>query len=473
MFAGDAASQKNDGSASKWGEVGYVGRIKYDYASKYLLELSGRYDGSDYFPVSKRFGLFPSASAGWVASSEEFYQNWNLDRVFSYFKVKASYGKIGSIGGRKYAYIPQYLVSTQVYVANGNLQNGYYEGPLTLNDQNITWYATHSRDIGFEFEALDKRLTGGVDYFYTRTKNILGNPAFRYTEPLGQALPVVLTDATTRKEGIDLSLNYNWAITKDIKGYIGVNLTYFNYLWERTNEDSAALTNPYTRQQGIDQDYYAAMYNSFGLYQNYQDILNNPSRVTSNALGLGDVWLEDTNGDGKIDGQDFRRLGKSQSPRITYGIPFGIEYKGLRLDALVQGAGRRDVYLGGYLQGGEGFGRINFAFQKDLWLASNTGASFPRAGNNTMNGSNNYTSSTFWLKNARFTRLKSVTLSYNFKSLLGNKTKVFNELSAHVSGTNLLTFSPVKKYFDPELAEANNFFYPVNRSFSVGIRAGF
>lgn len=472
MFAGDAATQVNDGSASEWGEVGYVGRIKYDYAKKYLLEFAGRYDGSDYFPPSKRFGFFPAVSAGWIVSEEGFYNDLNLDKVFSYFKFKGSYGKVGAIGGTKYAYLPQYGVHTQTYVANGNLVNGYYEGGLTIANQNITWFSTRSRDFGIEFETLKKKLSGNIDYFYTRTTNILGSPAYRYTDPLGQGLPQVLTDAATRKEGFDAAINYNFNINRELKGYIGVNCTYFNYLWERTNEDSAALTNPYTRSQGVNQDYYAAMYGSRGLYQNLDDIMNNPSRITSSALSLGDVWLEDTNGDGKIDAQDFRRLGKSTSPRFTFGIPFGLEFKGLKLDALIQGSGTRNVYLGGYLQGGEGFGRINFDFQKNYWLSSNKDAEFPRAGNNTMNSNNNYTSSTFWLKNARFVRLKSVTLTYNFRRLL-KKTSQFNELSAFVSGNNLLTFSPVNKFFDPELADNNNFFYPVNKTYSVGIRVGF
>ena len=472
MFAGNAATQVNDGSASEWGEVGYVGRIKYDYAKKYLLEIAGRYDGSDYFPPSKRFGFFPAISAGWIVSKEQFYENLHLDNVFSYFKLKGSYGKVGSIGGTKYAYLPQYGVHTQTYVTNGNLQNGYYEGGLTIADQNITWFSTRSRDLGIEFESLGKKLSGNIDYFYTRTTNILGSPAYRYTDPLGQSLPQVLTDAATRKEGIDAAFNYNFSINKKLKGYVGINVTYFNYLWERTNEDSATLTNPYTRSQGVNQDYYSAMYSSRGLYQDVNDILNNPSRLTSSGLALGDIWLEDTNGDGKIDAQDFRRLGKSSSPRFTFGIPFGLEYEGLRLDALIQGSGTRHVYLGGYLQGGEGMNRINFDFQKDYWLAGNKNADFPRAGDNTMNSGNNYTSNTFWLKDARFVRLKSITLTYNFSRLL-KKTGPLNQLSAFVSGNNLLTLSPVKQYFDPELADNNNFFYPVNKTYSVGIRVGF
>ncbi|MFT4154771.1 TonB-dependent receptor [Parafilimonas sp.] len=471
LFAGDASTQINDGSESKWGEIGYVGRLKYDYAGKYLLELNGRYDGSDYFPPGNRFGFFPSISAGWAVSSEKFYHDLNLSNIFSYLKFKGSYGRVGSVGGTKYAYVSQYNVTTSAYVIGGTLRNGYYEGALTSQDQDITWYSTTSRDFGLEFEALNRKLSGDIDYFFTRTKNILGSPAYSYSEPLGLDLPEVLTDAATRKEGIDFSINFNWSVGKELKGYIGVNGTYFNYLWERTNEDSASLTNPYTRSWGVDQNYYSTLYQDNGLYQNYEDILNNPSRLTSTALTLGDLWLEDTNGDGKIDAQDYRRLGKSQSPRFTYGMPLGIEYKGFRLDALIQGSGSRNVYLGTYLQGSEGVNRVNFEFQKDYWLSDNTNSSFPRAGTSSLNNGNNYVSSTFWLKNARFVRLKSLTLTYDFKRLI--KTNKISDLSLHVSGTNLLTFSPVKKYFDPELANNNNFFYPVNSTYSIGIRATF
>jgi TonB-linked SusC/RagA family outer membrane protein len=473
MFAGDASTETNDGSASEYGNVGYVGRIKYDYASKYLVELSGRYDGSDYFPPGKRFGLFPSLGLGWVLSNEQLYKNAGLENILSFFKLRGSIGTTGSIGGTKYAYVPQYNVNTQVFVANGNLQNGYSEGALTVDNQNITWYSTRSYDWGFDFTALKKHLTGSFDYFFTRTKNILGNPKYSYVDPLGTSLPLVLTNEATRKEGIDGNLTYRNTISKNLSFYVGFNFTYYNYLWERSGEDSVTLTNPYTRAQGVNQAYYGTMYYSNGLYQNYNQILNNPIALTATALSLGDVWLQDVNGDGIINAQDNRRQGISSTPRFVYGFNFGITYKGFSLDGLLQGTGKKDVYLGQFVQGAGGASRDNFAFQTDYWTSTNTGAAFPRAGNSTLNNGNNYTNSNFWLINTQFLRLKSLSVAYDLKNTLLKKMIAFKELSVHVSGTNLLTFSPCKKYFDPELADTNNFFYPVNRTYSLGIRAGF
>lgn len=474
MFAGDASTQLNNGSASEWGNVGYVARLKYDYAAKYLFELSGRYDGSDYFPPGKRFGLFPSVSAGWVISKEEFYQNSGLTNAFNFFKLRGSIGTTGAVGGTKYAYIPQYNVNTQIFVANGNLQNGYSEGGLTLSNQNITWFSTRSYDWGIDFATLNNHLTGAFDYYFTRTENILGSPKYSYTDPLGQSLPQVLTDAATRKAGIDFNLTYKNRIGKSFNYYVGFNCTYYNYLWERSNEDSVTLTNPYTRAQGVSQTYYSAMYSSLGLYQNYNQILNNPVRTSSTALSLGDASYQDANGDGQINAQDFRRTGKSQIPSFVYGINFGFSYKGLSIDGLFQGTGVRDVYLGQYLQGQGGAGRYNFAFQLDYWTKNNTNPTFPRAGSSVLNNGNNYASSNLWLINAQFFRLKNLSIAYDLRKIPSiRRIMIFRELSTFVSGTNLLTFSPSKKYFDPELADANNFFYPVNKTYSMGLRIGF
>ena len=481
MFAGDASTQVNDGSASDWGNVGLVGRLRYDYALKYFIELAGRYDGSDFFPASKRFGLFPAVSVGWALSSEKFYEQAGLQKVFSLLKFRGSYGKTGATGkdDTKYSYVKQYTTNANTFVSGGSLSNGFSEGDLTSANQNITWYATVSADLALDFETLNRKLSGTFDYFDTQTKNILGNPAYRYVEPLGKSLPQVLTDATTHKRGFDASLRYNFTINKNWRGYAGFNCTFFNYLWTVSNEDSVTLSNPYTRQQGINQNFQGAgskdnpaMYQSNGLYQSYEQILNNPWRLQSSQLGLGDNWLADTNGDGRIDGEDFRRLGKSQSPQFVYGIPLGISFKNITIDALLQGTGRRDVYLGNLLQGGEGASRINFEFQKDFWTPDNTGASYPRAGTSAMNSSNNYVRSTFWLKNAQYLRLKTFTIAYDLSPFLkGNK--FLRQFSIHFSGNNLLTWSPVSKYFDPELGDSNNFFYPVNKTYAIGIRAAF
>ncbi|MGV8092162.1 MAG: hypothetical protein AB2L24_09905 [Mangrovibacterium sp.] len=190
---------------------------------------------------------------------------------------------------------------------------------------------------------------------------------------------MVLTNQATRKEGVDGNVVYKNKINENLSYAVGANFTLYDYLWEVSSEDSVALTNPYTRSQGVSQTYYGTMYNTNGLYQDYDDIINNPMRLSSTNLSTGDVWLTDANGDGKIDAQDFRRQGRSSTPRFMYGFTLNLKYKRISIDALLQGTGKRNVYLGSYIQGGEGSTRINFDFQTDYWASSNADASFSKS----------------------------------------------------------------------------------------------
>jgi TonB-linked SusC/RagA family outer membrane protein len=465
LFAGNPANKTNDGAASEWGRVGYVGRLKYDFAGKYLAELNGRYDGSDNFAAGKRFGFFPSVSLGWVISKEGFFDKLNIDDVFNSLKIRGSYGVIGNDNVSRFSYLSSYSANPQVYVSGGTLVNGYSSNGLASD--NVTWYSTKSSDLGFDFGVLNNHLKGSFDYFYTRTSNYLTSPAFGYTDPLGTALPQVLSDAAFRKAGVDGSLNYSNQVNEDFSYNIGFNFTAYQSLWEKYNEDSVTLSNPYTRTTQVNLNYLTTSYSSNGLYQSWDQVLNSPRRLTSTSLALGDVSYADTNGDGKIDAQDFRRQGTSSSPRFVYGVNFGLNYKGFALDGLIQGTGSRDLYVGSYLQGR---GTYVAEYQMDYWKPTNTGASEPRPTDTGINSGNNFTSSSYWIVNATYVRLKTLTLSYDLKSTLLKHVNAFKEFSLHVSGTNLLTISPCTKYFDPETGSTSNFAFPVVRTISFGLR---
>jgi hypothetical protein len=361
--------------------------------------------------------------------------------------------------------LSSYSANPQVYVSGGTLVNGYSSNGLASD--NVTWYSTKSSDLGFDFGVLNNHLKGSFDYFYTRTSNYLTSPAFGYTDPLGTALPQVLSDAAFRKAGVDGSLNYSNQVNEDFSYNIGFNFTAYQSLWEKYNEDSVTLSNPYTRTTQVNLNYLTTSYSSNGLYQSWDQVLNSPRRLTSTSLALGDVSYADTNGDGKIDAQDFRRQGTSSSPRFVYGVNFGLNYKGFALDGLIQGTGSRDLYVGSYLQGR---GTYVAEYQMDYWKPTNTGASEPRPTDTGINSGNNFTSSSYWIVNATCVRLKTLTLSYDLKSTLLKHVNAFKEFSLHVSGTNLLTISPCTKYFDPETGSTSNFAFPVVRTISFGLR---
>lgn len=471
LFAGSSKSMTNDGTSSEWGRLGYVGRVKYDFKNKYLVEFSGRYDGSDNFPkiAHKRWGFFPAVSMGWNIAEEKFFTPLKEKNIFNLFKVRGSAGTIGNDNVTRFAYLSTYNLNSQVFVSDGSLVDGFSEGDLVSN--NLSWYTTKSYDLGFDFTSFRNHLSGSFDYFYNRTTGYLTSPQARYVDPLGKSLPQIKSDAAYRKAGIDASLSYSNSI-RDFSYQIGANITAYNSLWEKANEDSITNVNPYVRSQGALESYYGSMYTSAGFYQSFDDVLNYPRRISSSSLAPGDIRYQDTNKDGKIDGQDFRRVGNNSSPRFVFGFTLSGEYKGFNLSALIQGTGKRDMYIGDYLQAREE-NRVNFGVQTDYWTSINTHARYPRAANSNMNSNNNYSSSDFWLVDASYIRLKSLSLAYDLKRVVFNNYKWMNSFSIYVSGTNLLTKSACMKYFDPETADTSNFGYPVNKTYSLGFNLRF
>jgi TonB-linked SusC/RagA family outer membrane protein len=450
--------------------VGYIGRFKYDFDGKYIFESNFRYDGNDNFPSSKRFGLFPSLSAGWNISKENFAQPI-LDKVgLSSLKLRGSWGILGSANNvGRFAYIPVYNLNQNNYFLNGKYITGFSEGNLVSDA--LTWSENEARNIALDFGFMDNKLTGTVEWFYNRLTGFIGNPQDQYTTPLGKNLPQVNTDSAKRKEGIELMLNYKDSFG-DVDFYASGNISYFDQLWEkRYDEQESSLKNPYSRLTG-QKDYYTTGYTSLGYYQSLDQIINSPRRLGSTQTMLGDLMYEDKNGDGRIDGDDFRRIGKADFPHVTYGLNLGANYKGFGLDMLFQGTSNRQMYLGG-IWNNELNHKI-YKIQDNDWRPDNTDALFPRTSTfNGVNGNNNRVRSTFWLKDAWYLRMKSARLSYDFKhSLL--KDSSFNSFSLVFSATNIFTISPIKKYhLDPETSSADNYGYPIQSTFNLGLRVGF
>jgi len=158
------------------------------------------------------------------------------------------------------------------------------------------------------------------------------------------------------------------------------------------------------------------------------------------------------------------------TPNFTYGFNFNVKYKDFSLSGLIQGTGPRDMYMNGTLMAQDGPGRVRYQFQMDYWSPTNANSIFPRVGDSGMNGGSNYLPSTFWLINAQYVRLKSLTLSYDIKHALLKKVNNINDLSIFFSGENLFAISPCLQFGDPETSSYDT--YPIMRVFSCGIRLG-
>lgn len=471
LFAGSSIGKDNDGSATEMGRRGYVGRVKYDFASKYIFETSFRYDGNDNFPEGKRWGFFPSVSLGWNMDKEEFMKPIFDKLYISSFKLRASTGITGTDNGiDRFAYVSRYNLINNPYYIGGEWVTGFREGDLVSND--LTWYERRSTNFGIDYGFLKEKISGSFDLFYYRTTGFLGSPKGRYTTPLGKDLPQVKTDSAHRRGGVEFSINYKANIGEAIIN-VGGNMTYFDQLWEKMyEEDNATLMNPYTRLTH-QRDYYTTALVDEGYYSSMDHILNSPRRLASTELKPGDISYQDFNGDGKIDANDKTRIGKGDFPHITYGAYVDVAYKGFSLNALVQGTSNRQMYLG-YMWQNELNHKL-YEIQMDNWKPENQDAMFPRISTMSRpNGGNNQETSSFWLVDAWYIRLKSLSLSYDFKNNVLKNWDSIGECSLILSGTNLLTYSPVNKYYvDPESNGSENYGYPVQRTFNLGVRLAF
>ena len=475
FVAGPTLNQLAGGSEAESAHSGYIGSLSYGYNNRYFITGTARYDGNDLLPPGKQWGWFPAVSASWIFSDENFMHFLKQKHIFDYLKFRASYGVVGTLDNiTSFQYVPGYSIDANTWVINGQQVQGTSE-PGSIPSTNYSWYNIRSRDAGLDFGSLNNRLTGSFDWYYTRTTGyVISNT--RYSATLGIGLPPINSNGALRKEGYDF--NVTWKDHTGAFNYsVGFNYGRFNQLWEIYPGESADLStyqNPFTRTSGTSTAGYGTGYINEGFYQNNSDLLNGPRRIASINTVAGDLKYQDTNGDGKIDGNDFRRIGTNTFPRSNYGFTFDMSYKGFFMTGVVQGSGNRDRYLGDVIQGGSIQAKLVYGFQENYWTPTNTSALYPRQVSSPgVNGNNNYTTSDFWLLKSGYIRLKYLQFGYDFKSGLLKKSNVISSLKAFVSGTNLLTKAKSLDYFiDPE-SDTNNYDYPIVRSFSVGFNVGF
>jgi TonB-linked SusC/RagA family outer membrane protein len=473
LVAGPSLNQTLGGGESEAARAALLGRLTYTYKSRYTIEGSVRRDGDYLFVPGKQWGTFYALSGNYIISDEPFMKSLKDKHIVDFLKLRGSYGVLGDkTGVAAFGYVPSYSINAQAYVINGNVVQGTSE-PGTLPSSTYSWQTIGNRDLALEIGTLNNRLNATFDYFYTRrTGFVTSDPRFAST--LGIGLPQInFIDGATRTEGFDFNVNWSSSI-RDFTYKIGVNFTRFNSLTERSAaDDDAALKNPYTRTTNTVGSFLQTGYLNSGFYTDNSQLLTGARRITSINVGAGDLRYQDLNGDGQLNGDDFRRIGSNTTPRTNYGITLDLGYKGFSFSAVVQGSGKRDRYIGNIIQGADPQGLFTYDFQSDYWRPDNTDALFPRAVSQTaVNGGNNFTGSDFWLIQSRYVRLKYVQLGYDFKKGVFKKLP-FESLRLFASGTNLLTSAKSQKYFiDPE-SDTNNYGYPIQRTFSLGLNVGF
>ncbi|MCF3111828.1 TonB-dependent receptor [Niabella sp. CC-SYL272] len=460
LNAGGTDAQTTNGYGYEWALKSFFGRLNYAFDSRYLFEVSLREDGSSRFREGRRWGAFPSMSAGWRVSQENFMKGiaW-----LSNLKIRGSWGRLGNQNIGNYPY--QNLLDNGIYiydkVATGVLN-------ANLADSNITWETTTAAGIGVDFALFHNKLSGTFDYFSKQTKNILRIaqvPAF-----VGMGAPTINSGAMENK-GFEFSLDYKDRFG-EVDFFAGAN--YYTYKNRVTKLGAEEIQSNKLRREGLPWNSWY-MWKWIGVFQNQEQI--NAAPKQQYAPKPGDLIFADLSGpdgapDGKVDAYD-RVVIPGQYPKFNYGFNLGAAYKGFDLTVFFQGVAGIKVYTDQW-----GYGAFRQwspppTFWRDRWTPDNPTNKLP--GMYVDQYMPITAASSFWLQDASYLRLKNLVLGYNFNSRLLQRMKM-QQLRVYFSGDNLLTFSDFEG--DPERVITDNTsgrfaIYPQASVYTFGVKVTF
>ena len=498
------------GGGNEWTIMGLFFRANYAFKDKYLLEVNGRYDGSSKFPAYSQYGFFPSVSAGWVISKEDF-----MDGAASWLnnlKVRASVGSLGNGQIKPYLFIPTMPVGQSGTIVNG-IYPTYSSNPNVL-PSGLTWEKSTTVDAGVDFAILKNRLTISADVYNRYSTGM-------FTQ--GQPLPAVFgasvpngNNSNLKTSGWELSATWRDQIGKDWSYNIGIVLSDNVSVITKFYNPSGIL--PYPFSPTSPKTYYKGMhpgeiwgFQTEGLFKDQNDIDTHADQSyvvvsNSNIPMPGDVKFKDINTSDKTAagrsvinvGQqtlsnhgDLKIIGNA-SPRYQFGVNLGTTWKSLSISAFFQGVGKRDWWPG--TEAGDFWGQYNRPYEsvpaymmKKVWTEDKPNAYFPRyRAYVALQGTRELVlAQTRYLQNAAYVRLKNLSLSWTLPHEWYNKLRMTNA-KLYFNGENLFTVTPLHKYaanMDPEVIDSSDpevnassgagYAYPMLKTFTVGLNMTF
>lgn len=467
------------------GYVGLVGRVTYDYDTKYLLDFNIGYNGSENFAPGKRYGTFPSVSVGWIPSQEKWWAP--VKNVISYLKFRGSYGLVGNdnTNGARFLYLPgtwQFYNGSMTwnpqerganFGVNGNWLPAVKE--LTAGNPNVTWEKATKINIGMDAGFFQDKLHAYVDFFWEDRKDILVSNAS--TLPAVTSLPAnYVNEGRVKNHGFEVTLNWEQKIG-DFRYSISPNFAFArNQIIEMLEVppmyDYLSRTGlPVGQRFGYDLfEFYEPGATEERYFAKYG--VEMPDQVS--AIKPGDCVYVDLNGDNVIDANDQKPLGYTDNPEITFSVNFNFQWKGLDFTMLWIGADHVSRQLNGYFR--DQFGSTNTSaltqyVADNSWTEDNTDAILPRI--SFTNRVHNNRDSQAWVIDSRYIRLKNVEIGYAF--VPKQKDAFFNYIRVYASGNNLLTFADFKGN-DPEAPGSGLDYgvrYPMTRLFNIGVQVNF
>lgn len=456
--------------------LSYFGRLQYNFKGKYLLSAMLRRDSSTKFGPNNRVGYFPSFTAGWIVSDEEFFKD---NATFNLIKMRVSYGTLGNdqIGNNGYTAL---LNGEGTYVFDDAINNGVATG--VLPNPNLKWEQAQKFDLGFDFKLFDNKLEIITDYFIDTRKDLLigGIPVSGITGVAapGAGSPTV-NGGTVRNSGLELAFNYNDKINEDMSFSLGYNVTFLknevldvmnNTVIERGSFGIGQL--PPTRMEtGQPIGYFYGLATD-GIFQNQAEVDAHPSQIALGAVASpGDIRFKDINGDGVIDFKDRTNIGDA-IPEAIMGLNLQFNYKNFDFVAFVFASVGNDL-IRNYERDLTDVNRLNYVL--DRWTGEGTSNSVPRV---TTAATSNKIFSDFFVEDASYIRLQNIQIGYSLPEGLSKKMKL-KKLRVYGAVNNLLTltkyrgFEPSANTGDPIGGGIDYGFYPLAKTFMLGLNVNF
>ncbi|WP_231891193.1 SusC/RagA family TonB-linked outer membrane protein [Arachidicoccus ginsenosidimutans] len=455
--------------------LGFSGRASYSYDNRYFVEFNFGYNGSEKFAPQHRWGFFPTIGAGWVISNEKFWTG-GISDVITRLKLRGSYGLVGNdnISSRRFFYLSNVSPDGGPGASFGT-SNGFSLNGTTISaypNPDITWERSKKSNLAIE-ATFFKNLNVTAEIYHEYRYDIL-NP--RGYIPVSVGLETSANAnlqaniGKVKSNGLDLNLDYKQTISKDFWAQAMGNLTVTSnkLIYDEEPDYRYAYQYGYGLPLNQPRGYIAER-----LFVDDKEALNSPPQAFGGSLKVmgGDIKYRDVNGDGVIDGDDQVPIGLPTTPQIIYGFGFSVGYKHFDLSAFFQGLARESFFIdqnstAPFINNSQ----LLQAYADNHWTEENQNlyALWPRF--SSVDIPNNDQTSTWWLRDGSFLRLKSAEFGYTLPQKWTKHAAIKN-LRIYFSGLNLLTFSKFKMW-DPEQA-GNGFGYPIQKVYNLGLNMNF
>lgn len=488
LSAGPPSQQFNNDFINRNKRIGHIGRASYNYADKYSLEVSARYDGSMRFPENSRWGFFPSFSGAWNITEESFMQNLGLSNVLTFMKLRGSWGRLGFDAAGDFQFLSTFSFDDFYIFEGSTLQRTISTDGLP--NPNITWEKMDIVNFGLDASFWDGKLEGTFDVFQRNRFDVLGQRILDVSPVVGAVLPRQ-NFQEFQNRGMELSLQHTNTIANSNWNYsIGGNFGIFEEIVVNTDEPDFINKEVERREKQIGRRVVTGGRNNVNIFyletdglfssqeeiDSWADIDGNGNR----SIQIGDARVIDRNGDGRITNEDQYIATSGTQPRLTFGFQTRIAWKGLELVSFWQGASRFGWNLA-WSEFESPFPANGVALQghiSDSYIPENefglpavsaADARWPRASGRF---NNNYD---MFLIDGTYLRLKQLQLGYTLPQQLIDGLGL-RRVKLYAGGTNLLTFSDID-FLDPEIDENPRQFFgnyhPQTRVINLGLEIDF